>query len=279
MKMFAAVAVLTLLATGARHAAPPSCSQLLSGSVPPATVQASGPWKYRLTTEYNILGPQGAEANSHVVTGDFTAMTGDFIAKGEELQWTSVTVGQSSGHAQAVNSIEHQKFMEGLHYTRADSQKTTTADFFHDFPQTATDEKNLVWDELMFDSLIRHNLDKLHLNQPLAAESGDVPLAGAGTFTNRRIELTWTGIGQRHGEDCLLVHYEALLNTFSINSGPVTVTGRSDYMGDIWVSIRTHKIEYGTLLEEVAGTLANLPGSSGPQPLHVLRVATLEHLP
>lgn len=270
MKMFAAV-VLTLLAGGARNSAPTSCTQLLSGNIPAASQPAGGPMKYRLITEYNILGPQGAAAGSHVVTGDFTT-------KGEELEWTSVTVGQSSGHGQAVNSIEHQKFMEGLHYTRADAQKTTTAGFFKNFPASAIDEKNLVWDELMFDSLIRQNLDKLHLNQPFFALSGDVPLAGSGTFTNRRIELTWTGIGQRHGEDCLLVHYEALLNTFSINSDPVTVTARSDYMGDIWVSVRTHQIEYGTLLEEVAGTIANIPGSNGPQPLHVLRLATVEHL-
>lgn len=270
MKIFAAFFAL-LLAAGARNTALPSCSQLLSGNIPPATVQSSGPLKYRLTTEYNILGPQGAEADTHVVTGDFTA-------KGEELQWTSVTVGQSSGHAQAVKSTEHQKFMEGLHYTHADSEKSTSADFFRDFPQMAIDEKNLVWDELMFDTLIRNHLDKLRLNQPLLAESGDVPLAGSGTFNNRRIELTWTGIGQRHGEECLLVHYEALLNTFSLKTDPVTVTGRSDYMGDIWVSIRTHQIEYATLVEEVAGTLTNIPGSSSPQPMHVLRLLTLEHL-
>jgi len=271
MKMFAAVAALTLFATGARTTTPSSCSQLLSGNVSPATVPSNGPLKYRLTTEYDLLSPQGTEAGTHVVTGEFTA-------KAEELQWTSVTVGQSSGHAQAVNSTEHQKFMEGLHYTRGDAAKTTTAAFFHDFPPTAIDEKNLVWDELMFESLIRQNLDKLRLNQPILAQSGDVQLAGSGTFTNRRIELTWTGMGQRHGQDCLLVHYEALLNTFSINSGPITVTGRSDYMGDIWISIRTHRIEYGTLLEEVAGTLANVPGSNGVQPLHVLRLATLEQL-
>lgn len=269
MKIFTAF-LSFLLAAGASNTSPSSCSQLLSGNIPPATVQSAGPLKYRLTTEYNILGSQGEPAGTHVVTGDFTI-------KGEELQWTSVTVGQSSGHAQPITSSEHQKFMEGLHYTRSDSQKSTSADFFSGFPPAAIDEKNLVWDELMFDTLLRH-LDKLRLNQPLFAESGDVQLAGSGTFTNRRIELTWTGIGQRHGEDCFLVHYEALLNTFNIKSGPVTVIGRSDYMGDIWVSIRTHYVEYATLVENVAGTVANIPGSNGPQPMHVLRLLTLEHV-
>lgn len=271
MKIFAAVVALLLLPTGARNNTSQSCSQLLSGGIPPATLTASGPLKYRLTTEYNVLGPEGAEINTHIVTGEFTA-------KKDEMEWTSVTVGPSNGHGQAANTTEHQKYMEGLHYTRADAQARTTADFFRGFPANAFDERNLVWDEWMFDILIRDNLDKLRLNHPLAAQSGAVPLAGAGTFTNRRIELTWTGIGQRHGEDCFLIHYEALLNSLNVNASPVTVKGRSDYMGDIWVSVRSHNIEYGTLLEEVAGTLTGVPGTNGPQPLHVLRVASLEHV-
>ena len=47
-------------------------------------------------------------------------------------------------------------------------------------------------------------------------------------------------------------------------------------MGDIWVSIATRQIEYGTLFEEVAGIIENVPGMPGPQPLHVLRTAKLE---
>jgi hypothetical protein len=230
------------------------------------------PQHYRLTTEYTMLSLEGEEAGTHVVTGEFTMTP-------QEIQWTQVTAGPAAGHGKPVTSVEHRAFAEGMRYSRADSTKLFTLEFFRNYPSTATEEKNLIWDELMFDSFVRENLDRLRLNEPVVAKSGDVPLAGTGTFTNRGIELTWIGTGRRHDEDCLLVHYEALLNRFTVNAPPIVVSGRSDYLGDIWVSKRTRQIEYGTLLEEVAGTLSNLPGASGPQPLHVLRIASLEHLP
>jgi len=246
------------------------CTKVLAGAIPPATSRAGQPLKYHFTTEYTMLGPQGAETGTHVVTADFTAGN-------DSLRWTSVSVGPSAGHGQPATAAEHQTYMEGLAYLR-EGQNLTSSDFFRDFPAAATDERNLVWDELMFHGFAA-NIDRLRLNEPVVAPSEAVPLAGSGTFTNRRIELTLLGVGRRNGEDCFLVHYEALLNTFTINVGAITVSGRSDYLGDIWVSIRTRQIEYGTLFEEVAGVIANIPGSAGPQPLHVLRSATLQHLP
>ena len=271
MKSIAVVLWLLLFSPADKKPEPASsCAQILSGAVPPAIEQPKQAMNYRLTTEYTMLNPTGGEAGTHIVTGDYTATA-------DEIRWTSVTTGPAAGHAQPATHAEHQRFAEGVHYSRVDTRKVFTPEFFHDFPATATDERNLTWDQVMFDSFV-HNLDKLRLNQPVAAQSGDVDLGGGGQFTNRRIELTWVGIGRRNGEDCVLIHYEALLNHFTVDAKPITVTGRSDYLGDIWVSVRTHQIEYGTLLEEVAGTLTNLPGSPSPQPLHVLRVATLEHL-
>ena len=242
------------------------CTAVLAGKIPPAASHARRPLKYHFVTDYTMLGPQGAEAGTHVVTAAF-------VTTGDSLRWTNVTVGPSAGHGQPATTGEHQTYMEGLTYAR-DAQNLTSKDFFRGFPEAATDEKNLVWDELMFHGFAR-NLDRLRLNEPVVAPPGDVALAGSGTFTNRRIELTLVGVGRRNGEDCFLIHYEALINTFTIKAGPVTVSGRSDYLGDIWVSIRTRQIEYGTLFEEVAGVITDIPGSPGPQPLHVLRTATL----
>ena len=246
------------------------CTRVLAGAIPPATSHAQQPLKYHFITAYTMVGPAGGETGTHVVTADFRASN-------DSLRWTSVTVGPSAGHGQPATAGEHQVYMEGLAYAR-EGQNLTSSDFFRGFPDAATDERNLVWDELMFHGFAA-GIDRLRLNEPVVAPSEDVPLAGTGTFTNRRIELTLLGVGRRNGEDCFLVHYEALLNTFTINVGAMAVSGRSDYLGDIWVSIRTRQIEYGTLFEEVAGVIANIPGSSGPQPLHVLRTATLQHLP
>jgi hypothetical protein len=242
-------------------------ASILSGHIPAASAHTDAPAKYRFTTEYTMLGPQGMETGTHVLDAAF-------VTDGKTVQWTTVTVGTSSGHGSMPTRVEHRAYLEGFKYA-LDAQKITSPEFFTSFPPDANDEKNLIWDELMFHSFAS-DLDRLRLNEPVMAQSGDVNLAGNGKFTNRRIELTLLGVGRRNGEDCLLVHYEALLNRFNIHSaGPVTVAGRSDYFGDIWVAIRSRQIEYGTLLEEVAGVVGNIPGAPGPQPLHVLRIATL----
>jgi hypothetical protein len=246
---------------------PASCTTVLAGKIPAAASHRTQPMKYHFSTEYTMLAPEGAETGTHVVSGDFTT-------SGDSVRWTSVTVGPSAGHGEPATTGEHQIYMEGFAYAR-EAQNLTSSDFFRGFPDAATDERNLVWDELMFHGFVA-NLDRLRLNEPVVAPSGDVPLAGSGTFTNRRIELTLVGVGRRNGADCFLIHYEALLNTFTITAGVVTVSGRSDYLGDIWVSIRTRQIEYGTLFEEVAGVITHVPGAPGSQPLHVLRTATLQ---
>ena len=238
---------------------------LLSGKIPPAASSSSLPARYHFTTEYTMLGPQGLQTGTHVLTNEF-------LVTKHRVRWINVTVGSAAGHGEPVKTPEHRAYMEGLEYER-DAEKITAPEFFAAFPVNANDEKNLVWDELMFSSFVG-NLDRLRLNEPVEAKSGDVMLAGSGKFTNRRIELTLTGMGHRNGEDCLLIHYEALLNHFTIAAGAASVSGGSDYFGDIWVSIRTRQIEYGTMLEEVVGVVA-VPNSS-PQPLHVLRAAKLE---
>jgi len=248
------------------------CAHAMPSTLPAATSPSSdAALRYRLRTEYITLDPQGTELGTRVVTGEFTVTS-------REVQWTRVTVGQAPAHGQPPASEEHRPFAEGIRYPLTGVTNVLTADFFRDYPATANDEKNLIWDELMFDSFARHHLDGLRLNETSVIPSGDVALAGSGTFTNRRIELTWIGLGQRHAERCLLVHYEALLNHFGVRATPVVVSGRSDYAGLLWISQRTRRIEYGTLVEEVAGTVANIPGSAGPQPLHVLRLVTLERL-
>jgi hypothetical protein len=241
-------------------------ASLQAGTIPSATENAPTAATYHFVTEYTLLDPQGRQTGSHVVTSEF-------VATGKSVRWTTVAVGPTAGHGEPVGASEHRAYMEGFEYPR-DGKKITAPGFFAAFPADANDERNLVWDELMFDSFVGE-LDRLRLNVPVAALSGDVMLAGSGTFTNKRIDLTLVGMGRRNGEDCLLVHYEALLNRFTITAGPATVSGRSDYFGDIWVSIRTRQIEYGTLLEEVAGSVS-MP-NAGPQAMHVLRAATLEH--
>jgi len=96
-----------------------------------------------------------------------------------------------------------------------------------------------------------------------------------GQFDNSNVELTWAGITRRNNEDCLLIRYDAFMNRFKITTGTVVVNARSDYWGDMFVSVRTREIQSATLQEEVAGVV-----QSGEKriPLLLFRKATLEPL-
>lgn len=76
-----------------------------------------------------------------------------------------------------------------------------------------------------------------------------------GTFHNRDIVLTWIGCSIRNGQDCALIRYQAFFNPVEIANGGMTLNGRSDYWGEILVSVATKQIEYGTLNEIVVGEL------------------------
>ena len=96
-----------------------------------------------------------------------------------------------------------------------------------------------------------------------------------GTFHNRDIVLEYVGRSQRNGQDCALIDYRAFFNPLQIASGGMTLNGRSDYWGEIWVSLATKQIEYATINEEVNGEL-KLPGQDAAQPLSVFRVGSFE---
>ena len=141
-----------------------------------------------------------------------------------------------------------------LTYTRANRQNVFSSEFMKRFPQNSEKERELVWDQVMFDSFADY-VDKLKLNEAIKGPSGPVQLGVSSKFDNSDIELTWAGITRRNNEDCLLIRFQAFMNRFDVTSSDVTVDGRSDYWGDMWVSVRTRELQAATLLEEVAGTV------------------------
>src|SRR5262249_36020259 len=134
---------------------------------------------------------------------------------------------------------------------------------------------NLVWDTHMLEQFGQDYFGSLKLNVPYRpnARPQDVPLAGAGNFQNRRIELTWLGVSKMNGKPCALIRYQAFLNKLAISSPGFSAKGKSSYWGEIWVSLEDKQIERGTLDEDVA---LELPGQPAPPPVNVLRQGMLE---
>jgi hypothetical protein len=165
--------------------------------------------------------------------------------------------------------------MEGFRY-RNDLGETMKPEFFKGFPPMAVMERNLVWDTGMIEMFGQNYFDQLKLNEPhhiLSKQDIDIP--GVGKFQNRDVVLQWIGRSERNGQDCAVIRYQAFFNPLDLVIGGFAMKGRSDYWGEIWVSLATKQIEYGTLYESVVADM-KLPGQDRPQLINVFRSGVLE---
>jgi hypothetical protein len=194
---------------------------------------------------------------------------------GDAVRWTNVTVANGKSWSDEFGPAQKQDFMEGFTYPHADASNMMKADFFRGFPPAAMQQRNLVWDTHMFEDFVGefdHLQPNITYHVPGAAE---VDLAGTGTFRNRDLQLTLTGTTKRNGQECAVIDYRAMFNTLEGKTSAFALVGRSEYWGQIWVSLATKQIEYATLYEEVLGELT-LPGQDKPMTISVVRMGVFE---
>jgi hypothetical protein len=234
------------------------------------TVKDNGPRTYRFVVDYNTANTKGELVFRQRVTGEYTRGL-----PGGEVAWKNVTMANAVGATAPFDAPQKSDFMEGFHY-RNDQANTMAPDFFKGFPPTAIMQRNLVWDTGMMEMFGQNYFDHLNLNEPYQILSDqDLKIPDVGTFKNHNVVLEWIGRSQRNGRECALIQYQAFFNPVQIATGGMTLIGRSDYWGEIWVSIDTRQIEYGTLYESVVGEM-KLPGQDTPQVLNIFRSGTLE---
>jgi hypothetical protein len=194
---------------------------------------------------------------------------------GDAVRWSDVTIANANGWSGDFGPAQKQDFMEGFSYPHSDAASVTKPDFFRGFPPTAMQQRNLVWDTHMFEGFVEE-FDHLKPNVPYHVPgAAEVDLAGAGTFRNRDLQLVLTGTTKRNGQECAVIDYRALFNTIDGKTAAFALVGRSDYWGQILVSLATKQIEYATLYEEVTGELT-LPGQDKPMTIIVVRVGVFE---
>jgi hypothetical protein len=210
------------------------------------TAKDNGPRTYRFIVDYNTANTRGAMLHRQRLTGEYTRG----LAGGEVI-WKNVTQADADGATAPFGAAQKRDFMEGFRYAN-DPESTLKPDFFKGFPPSAVFERNLVWDTGMIEVFGQKFFEHLKLNEPYHAPSNqDVKMPGVGVFHNRDVVLEWIGLSQRNGQDCALIKYEAFFNPLEIATGGMTLNGRSDYWGEIWVSLGTKQIEYGTINESV----------------------------
>jgi hypothetical protein len=233
-------------------------------------VKDSGPRTYHFSVIYYSANRTGEVIHRQQVTGDYTRG----LPNGD-VEWKNVFDAQVDGATAPFPATPKLDFMEGFRY-RNDMGATLAPDFFKSFPPTAVMERNLVWDTGMFEWFGQGFFDRLQLNQPLQIlNNQDVNMPAIGTFHNQNGILEYVGLSQRNGQQCAVIDYRAFLNPVQIAMSGMTMQARSDYWGEIWVSLATKQIQYATINEEVNGEL-KLPGQDAAQPLSVFRVGSFE---
>jgi hypothetical protein len=235
-----------------------------------AAVKDVGPRTYKFTVDYNSANNQGEVFQRQRLVGEYTRGL-----PGGDVAWKNVTHATAQGATGPYPAPQKGDFMEGFRY-KNDLGATMAPDFFKGFPPTAVMEKNLVWDTGMIEMFGQNYFDHLKLNEPYHAISNmDADMPGVGKFHNRDVVLQWIGRSQRNGRDCALIQYQAFFNPIDISMVGMTMKGRSDYWGEIWVSLATRQIEYATLYESVIAEM-KLPGQDSPQVMNIFRIGTFE---
>lgn len=233
-------------------------------------VKDNGPRTYRFTVDYNMANGRGEIFQRQRLIGEYTRGLPD-----RNVAWHNVTQADAAGATGAFGAPQKRDFMEGFRYPN-DPQSTMGADFFKGFPPAAVMERNLVWDTVMIETFGQNYFDDLKLNKPYHAMSDHTEkMPGVGTFQNRDVTLEWVGTSRRNGQDCALIEYQAFFNPLDIVMAGMTLKGRSDYWGQIWVSLTTKQIEYATLYESVVGEM-KMAGQDAPQAMDVFRSGTFE---
>jgi hypothetical protein len=234
------------------------------------TVKDNGPRTYRFTVDYNSANTKGEILYRQRIAGEYTRGLA-----GGEVEWKNVTQAQAVGPTAPFGAPQKSDLMQGFRY-RNDVPSTLKPDFFKGFPPTAVFERSLVWDTGMIEMFGQNYFEHLKLNEPyhIAADK-DVVMPDVGTVHSRDIVLEWIGRSQRNGQDCALIKYQAFFNPAEMVNGGMTLKGRSDYWGEIWVSLESKQIEYATLQEVVVGEM-KLPGQDTTQVINVFRIGTLE---
>jgi hypothetical protein len=238
--------------------------------LPKLDVKDAGLRTYRFVVDYNTANGRGEISQRQRMTGEYTRGL-----PGGEVLWKNVTQATAQGESGPYSEPQKRDFMEGFRYHN-DLGSTFAPDFFKVFPPMAFMERNLVWDTGMIEMFGQNYFDQLKLNEPYHAISNmDANIPGAGTFTNRDVILKWIGESKRNGQACAVIQYQAFFNPLALSGTGFSLKGRSDYWGEIWVSLSTKQIEYGTLYESVVGDM-QLPGQAEPQLVNIFRIGTLE---
>ncbi|MBN2484394.1 MAG: hypothetical protein JXB34_00325 [Bacteroidales bacterium] len=200
---------------------------------------------YHITTDYLDYDLKGNFLRKTNIAGDYTCGLTD-----NSVRWNNVFVSSINDLGQPYS--KKQDYLEN--YTYIPTTEILGKDFFSKMPE---DEgmrmKNLFWDMFMLQGIAYWYWDSLKLNHDYYAEglNTSVNLAGKGTFKNNDFKIKWLGITSINNEIYAIFKYSTMNNKVNVEMENLTMSGRSHYWGEIYVSLEDKHIEYATLTEDV----------------------------
>lgn len=229
--------------------------------------------KYQVVTNHINGDIFGNFFNKMQVKGEYTRGLA-----GGNVKWNNVSVAMSMQPEGDYPGGEKLDYMEDFSYVPSE-EMIQPEKFKHFTGMYTAFAQNLVWDILGIEGLAWAHFEKLELNKPFKAAdfNGKLDLAGQGTFENKNMLLTLTGISEMKGELCALIEYRTFNNLLEYNAEETKMKGLSHYWGNIWVSLEDKQIEHATMLEIVSAEMS-FPGQPNKQIMTITREIEVKKL-
>jgi len=238
---------------------------LKAGALPQSLELKDELQKYVVTTDHFNTDIFGNFFNKIRIKGDYTRGLPD-----KQVKWNNVSVAMSMSRNDEFSAGSPVAYMENFSYKV--SEDMLKPEKFSTFTENSAYTKNLVWDMMGIEGLAWVNFNDLELNKPFKATffNGKMDLAGMGSFENKDMVITWTGITERNGEYCAVIEFRTMNNPLEYTGDGMSMKGRSHYWGTIWVSVEDKQVEHAVLFEDVVMEM-QLPGQTNKQIMDATR--------
>jgi hypothetical protein len=268
-----ALVICSVVAFGQKKNQPDIAGILKSGKLPQNLELKNDLQKFVVTTDHFNTDIFGNFFNKIRIKGEYTrGLPGDLV------KWNNVTVAMAMARNAEFGKGDPVGYMENFTYKV--SEDMMKPEKFSTFTEHSAYTKNLVWDMMGIEGLAWVNFNDLQLNVPYKATrfNGKMDLAGKGSFENKDMVLTWTGITQwQNGEYCAVIEFRTMNNPLEYAGEGMSMKGRSHYWGTIWVSVEDKQVEHAVLFEDVVMEI-QLPGQTTKQVMDATREITYERM-
>lgn len=217
--------------------------------------------QYDVTLKWQILDP--LNGNNLSCTGVHAIYL--FGMENNTVGWKDVRIAQIDDLNQEVSTGTVLPAFDSFSYQAMDTGFLKEA-FYQDIPPDQRDlAKWLVSDAAQMHGLAWYVFDSLEYQReftPKLLENYDIRFEDWVSFTSLYQKLVWSGITRHNNEICAVVKFESLYNPVKIDNQQMSVTGRSLYYGEMWISLEDKQVEHASMVEDVVMKVRNssLPG-------------------